>query len=314
MLTITFQPSGTVIQCRADQTITDAAEEQGVDIYVGCENGVCMICQSERISGSFHFRNTLGQQILDQEDKVLCCVANPLTDSELYMSSVQTPDFIEPLTYACQVSRMELIGDDMWRVDLLLPAGKTAKFWPGQYLLLHITHTDGKVEQIPYSIACAPSDLTGEDPRRIELHIASDTERSECIVCSLKDSPIVKVTMPQGECFLNKRILSSYKDQPLILVAAGAGFYINSLPEHWAKSYTNIHYHPIIEQPDANWAGRKGMIYQVISEDFADLTNTQVFACGSPNMVYGTLDQLAKQGLSDKNMHSDVFSYAPRNK
>lgn len=345
MLTITFQPSGTVIQCRADQTITDAAEEQGVDIYVGCENGVCMICQSERISGSFHFRNTLGQQILDQEDKVLCCVANPLTDSELYMSSVQTPDFIEPLTYACQVSRMELIGNDMWRVDLLLPAGKTAKFWPGQYLLLHITHTDGKVEQIPYSIACAPSDLTGEDPRRIELHIASDTERSECIVCSLKDSPIVKVTMPQGECFLNKRILSSYKDQPLILVAAGsgftqiksfveatlaihpeqeihiywsnktaAGFYINSLPEHWAKSYTNIHYHPIIEQPDANWAGRKGMIYQVISEDFADLTNTQVFACGSPNMVYGTLDQLAKQGLSDKNMHSDVFSYAPRNK
>src|SRR5690554_7357919 len=86
MLTITFQPSGTVIQCRADQTITDAAEEQGVDIYVGCENGVCMICQSERISGSFHFRNTLGQQILDQEDKVLDRKSTRLNSSHVRIS------------------------------------------------------------------------------------------------------------------------------------------------------------------------------------------------------------------------------------
>jgi CDP-4-dehydro-6-deoxyglucose reductase len=29
-------------------------------------------------------------------------------------------------------------------------------------------------------------------------------------------------------------------------------------------------------------------------------------------MVHGTLDQLEKLGLSEANMHSDVFSYAPR--
>lgn len=343
MPTITFKPSGTVIQCSSNQTIVEAAAEQGVDIYVGCKNGQCMICQSERISGSFHFRNSLGQQVLEHEDRVLCCVANPLTDSELYMPSVYTPDYIEPITHACQVSSMELLGDNMWHVELLLPAGKTAHFWPGQYLLLHFINADGVEEQVPYSIACGPSDLTNNDPRRIELHIASHTERAECIVCYLKDSVVVKVTLPQGECFLNKHRLPNFQDQPLLLVAAGSGFtqiksiveglltlnpeqdihiywsnknasgfYIDELPQQWAAQYPNIQYHAIVEQPQPEWSGRAGMIYQVISEDFDDLSGVQVFACGSPNMVYGTLDQLAKLGLTEDNMNSDVFSYAPR--
>src|SRR5690554_6390507 len=114
MLTITFQPSGTAISCRTDQTIVEAAAEQGVDIYFGCKNGVCMICQSERINGSFHFRNSLCQQVLEKEDRVLCCVANPLTDSARPIPSVHTPAFIEPTSYACQVARMELMEDAMW--------------------------------------------------------------------------------------------------------------------------------------------------------------------------------------------------------
>ena len=343
MPTITFQPSGTVIQCRSDQTIADAAAEQGVDIYLGCKNGACMICQSERMSGSFHFRNSLGQQVLEQEDRVLCCVANPLTDSELYMPSVHSPDHIEPTTYACQVSSMELLEDSMWRVELLLPAGKTARFWSGQYLLLHFVNAEGEEEQVPYSIACAPSDLTGNDPRRIELHIASHTERAECIVCYLKESVVVKVTLPQGDCFINKHTLPNIMNQPLLLVAAGSGFtqikslvegllalhpqqeihiywsnksaegfYLAELPQQWAMQHPNISYHAIVEQPQPNWDGRIGMIYQVISEDFVDLSGAQIFACGSPNMVYGTLDQLSHLGASKQNMHSDVFTYAPR--
>ncbi len=344
MSTITFQPSGTVINCRSDQTIAEAAAEQGIDIYVGCENGICMICQSERINGSFHFRNSLGQQVLEKEDRVLCCVANPLTDSELYMPSVHTPDFIEPITYACQVARMDLMDGAMWHVELLLPAGKSAHFWPGQYLLLHFMNAEGEEEQVPYSIACAPSELTGLDPRRIELHIANHTDRANDIVRFLKDSAVVKITLPQGDCFLNKRTLPSFKSQPLLLVAAGsgftqikslvegilalqpeqelhiywsnknaAGFYLSTLPLLWARQHANISYHAIIEKPLPSWDGRVGMIYEVISEDFSDLSGVQVFACGSPNMVYGTLDQLAQLGLSEKNMHSDVFSYAPRN-
>ena len=84
------------------------------------------------------------------------------------------------------------------------------------------------------------------------------------------------------------------------------------LPQSWQNDFSNFHYHPIIQQHADDWNGRAGWIYEVIHEDFDNLTNVDMFACGSPNMVFGTLDQLEPLGLKESNMHSDVFAYANR--
>lgn len=340
---ITFQPSNTTITCRDGQTIADAAAEQGVEIFLGCDNGVCMICQSERISGTFNFRNSLGQSVLEQEDRVLCCIAQPLTDVEIYMPSVHAPDYKETRTYACQIDSMQQVGERMWHVELLLPAGKTADFWAGQHLMLEILLPDGHLEQVPFSIAAAPASIMGGDARKIELYIASATEKAQCIICFLREAHLVHVTLPIGDCFLNQRFLDNHVGEPLIMIAAGSGFsqvkclteaalklnprqevhlywsnkeatefYLAELVEQWQQQYPNFRYHLILEDGPEHWHGRRGWIYQVLSEDFASLAHTQVFACGSPNMVYGTLDKLAHLGLSQENMHSDMFTYAPR--
>lgn len=340
---VTFQPSGVQIQCREDQSIADAADEQGVSLFIGCDNGVCEVCRADHLSGSFRFRNALGQSILEQDEQILCCVAHPLTDTEIYMEDVHPADHLPPQTLACQIQGMELLGDNVWRIRLLAPAGKRAEFWPGQYLLLHAPDADGQEEQVPYSIASAPGSLTGHDPRALELHIADHSDNASRILAFLRQAVIARITLPQGDCFISPRFLQQHSGQPLIMIAAGSGFsqikslvegalainpqqdihlywsnrqpggfYASQLPLQWAQQYPNLRYHPIIEQHSAGWDGRAGWIYQVIHEDFTDLSNTQVFACGSPNMVYGTLDQLAPLGLSRANMHADVFAYAPR--
>ena len=112
---ITFQPANIQIHCTPEQSIAEAAQEQGVEMFLGCDNGLCMICQSERISGTFHFRNDLGLDVLEREDRVLCCVAKPLTDAELYMPSIHAADHIKPNSYACQIARVVEIGAAMWR-------------------------------------------------------------------------------------------------------------------------------------------------------------------------------------------------------
>lgn len=341
--TITFQPSGVQIRCTPEQTIVEAADAQGVGIYTGCDNGVCLICQGDYLSGSFRFRNSLGQDILDQEDQVLCCVAQPLSDAEIYMPDVHAPDYITPRTLACQIPVLEPLGAGVWRVELLAPAGKAVEFWPGQYLLLHVTDAQGREEQIPYSIACAPASLTRGDPRRLELHIANNSDNADRVIRFLQQAVVVRVTLPQGDCILHERFLQQHTGQPLLMVASGSGFaqikslvegalalnpqqeihlywsnkqgeafYLSELPLQWAQQYPHLHYHPVIEQQRDGWHGRSGWLYQVIREDFSDLSQVQMFACGSPNMVYGTLDQLAALGLSTANMHADVFAYAPR--
>lgn len=341
---VTFQPSNTSIQCQADQTIAQAAEQQGVDIFIGCDNGVCTICQSERISGTFQFRNTLGQELLTSEDRVLCCIAKPTSDAELYMPSVHHADYKEARNYACQIASMTQIAEQMWHVQLLLPAGKTADFWPGQHLLLEIKDANGIIEQVPYSIGSAPASIMGGDPRKIDLYIASSGEKAQCVICFLRAAVVVRLTLPMGDCIINQRFLDNHPNQPLIMVAAGSGFsqikclteaalmlnpkqeihlywsareqsefYLTEQIEQWAKQHPNFRYHLLLEEAKAEWTGRSGWIYQVLKEDFANFSQHQMFVCGSPNMVYGTLDQLAGLGLNEQNMHSDVFTYAPRN-
>ena len=341
---IRFQPNGVTIRCRSDQTIAEAALEQRVIVPVSCENGVCQICQGERLSGELHFRNELGTTILDHDNQVLCCIAYPRSDVEIYMTDVFAPDHKPSATLACQVKSVEVLADDVYRVILLAPAGKAPDYWAGQYLMLH--HGEGQAaEQIPYSIACAPGSLTGRDSREIELHIAANSDKARDVIHVLQQAVIARVTLPAGDCFINKAFLDTHKGQPLLMVAAGSGFsqiktlieatlaiepereihlywsnraavgfYLPDVPQEWAQKHASFHYHPIIQEHADDWNGRAGWIYQVIHEDFDDLSDACMFACGSPNMVFGTLDQLEPLGLTESNMHSDVFAYATRPK
>jgi CDP-4-dehydro-6-deoxyglucose reductase len=340
--TITFQPQGVSIDCRSDQNIAEAALEQRVIVPVSCENGVCQICQGERLSGDLSFRNDLGETILEHDNQVLCCVAYPQSDVEMYMTDVFAPDHKPSVTLACQVKAVDVLADDVYRITLLAPAGKQPDYWAGQYLMLNLG--EGKQEeQIPYSIANAPGALTGRDPREIELHIAANSDKAREVIQFLQQAVIVKATLPAGDCVITPTFLKNTFGQPLLMVAAGSGFsqikalieavqalepereihlywsnraavgfYLPELPTTWAQANSHFHYHPIIQKHADDWNGRAGWIYEVIHEDFDDLSKVHTFACGSPNMVFGTLDQLEPLGLNESNMRSDVFAYAKR--
>lgn len=259
------------------------------------------------------------------------------------MPSLEPLNDKEADTFTCQVAAMQLVTDTMWHVQLLLPEGQKADFWPGQHLLLDIDFDDGSNEQIPFSIAAAPASIMGGDPRQLELYIASATTKAQQIISYLRTHSAVKVTLPMGECFLNPSFLQEHSGQPLLMIAAGSGFsqikslteaalklnaeqeihiywsnkqaddfYLPELMQQWQQDYPHVRTHFILEEGAAEWQGREGWIYQVLAADFNDLSRTQVFACGSPKMVYGTLDRLAHLGLSEQNLHSDVFTYAPR--
>tara|TARA_B100001245_G_scaffold1875_1_gene1535 strand:- start:54126 stop:55172 length:1047 start_codon:yes stop_codon:yes gene_type:complete len=339
---VTFQPAGFSIECRADQTILEAAREQGVNIRAACANGVCEVCRAERVSGEFLVTKAPARAVLESRNQVLCCATYPQSDIEIYMKDVIAPGQKPSQTLACQVLSTELLTDDVWRIILRAPAGKSPDYWAGQYLLLHLG-SGTKAEQLPYSIANAPGALTGQDARDIELHISANSDKAREVVRYLQGESLVRVTLPAGECIINDEFLRQSAGQPLLFVAGGSGFsqikalieatlalepqreihlywsnrahvafYLPDLPFSWADAHPNFHYHPVIYKHEPGWNGRAGWLHTVISEDFARLDGVQMFACGSPAMVFGTLDQLEPSGLSVSNMHSDVFAWAKR--
>ena len=259
------------------------------------------------------------------------------------MPSFDVSSLLPADTYLCQVQRITSISRDMWEVELHLPAHQSATFWPGQHLLLEVTLENSTPEAIPYSIAVAPASIMNSQPERLELHIAGNSPKAERVLQYLREHVQIKVTLPFGDCVLHPEFVAQHAQRPLIMLASGSGFaqikclteaalqlnpnqeihlywsnkqaddfYKLELLDSWQQQFSNVRCHVLLDTPTAGWSGRSGWLYQAVKEDFSQLQHCQVFACGSPNMVYGTLDKLAPLGLSEANMHSDVFAYAPR--
>lgn len=260
---------------------------------------------------------------------------------DLHMSSVAAATVRPVVDYACQVIGITPLSEGTFEVELQTPEGTSLDYFAGQHLKLELDiNGDGEPKSLSYSIA---NSVNPQHPRRLQLFIQSGSEFSERILRCLaelnENTEKVNVRLPMGRAYLQTDLAL-----PHLLVAAGSGiakvkaiteeilrqrsdadvhiywsnrnaddFYLLDLFQGWGENHNNLHFTPILESAAADWSGRSGYIYEVIEEDFDNLTGTQAYLCGSPQMVYGTIDKLKTSGLNEEDCYSDVFEYAPRN-
>ncbi|GLS25178.1 hypothetical protein [Marinibactrum halimedae] len=258
----------------------------------------------------------------------------------LYMNNTATTEALPVFTCACQIMDVTPLSANTFQVELQSPTGTTLRYQAGQYLQLELDlNDDGQTQSLFYSIA---NRFNPEQPRRLELFIQNSSELADKILKHLsqltESNEKVNVTLPMGKAFLQTNLSSTH-----LFIAAGSGiskikclieealsqksdaqvnvywsnkniddFYLMEQFQHWAVQNKNFSFTPILESPHQYWLGRSGYIYEVIENDFERLDETQVYLCGSPQMVYGTIDKLNSRGLKENHCYSDVFEYAPR--
>ncbi|WP_426415147.1 2Fe-2S iron-sulfur cluster-binding protein [Aestuariirhabdus sp. LZHN29] len=315
-------------------SLLENLRKQGYQLPSSCRNGNCYICETTLVKGEVESRR--GQRTLasQQPHTIYSCISYPRSDLEITAATLRRSGELRMTPLACQVQSIERLNHDVYRVQLLAPAGQLPEFYAGQYLMLELE--DG--QQCPFSIASAPGRLSRH--REIELHIqhAAASEISDRILHSVQHSKVVKVILPQGNCHLQ-----SIPQTPLVFLAAGTGFaqmkgmiehcleqqhlmplhlywgvrkvehfYLPTLPHSWSQQH-RVTFHPVIsDEQDADWDGRCGALHHAVVEDIADLGDAHFYICGSPQMVYASLDDLIAAGVERSRIHSDVFDYAPR--
>ncbi|WP_428239603.1 NAD(P)H-flavin reductase [Gynuella sp.] len=244
------------------------------------------------------------------------------------------------LTYACQVMDVLPLSANTVQVDLQAPTGTTLKYHAGQYLQLELDlNRDGQSQSLFYSIANSFNPLR---PCRLQIFIQNSSELTDKILKHLSDlstkNEPAKVTLPMGRAFLQTNL-----DLTHFLIAAGSGiskikciaeeilkrqpnadvkiywsnknkddFYLLDDFQGWVDEHKHLAFTPILASMASGWSGRSGYIYEVIEKDFENLEGAEFYLCGSPQMVYGTIDKLKDSGLKTENCYSDVFEYAPR--
>lgn len=321
-MNITLQPSGQTLETLQDEKIIDAARRLGLDVPCSCRNGNCHICTAQLLSG----RVQQGDVVLESGE-VLTCLAKPLTDCELQWDGVLAAHQLPKVKVACQLVSVTPLGADVFSVHLRLPAGKEVRYHAGQYLLLERENGESSA----FSIASAP-----QQGRELELHILARDNVVVDLLTYLQKERVARVQMPLGDVHL-----AGMDERPLLLIAAGTGLaQVHSIVEHcratgfslpihvyWGsrvaddfytfdalsawQSMSNLHFHQIVSE-DNGWTGRSGMLYEAVCSDIQHLNDYRVIACGSPAMVYGTLDALVAAGMQPEQMLADAFAYAPR--
>ncbi len=283
----------------------------------------------------YKYSKLLGKRSIEARNMGFYMNITDTSDTEMATGNLRPA-----ITHVCQVIELTPLNSNTFQVELKSTTAAALNYQAGQYLQLELdVNNDGHRQFLSYSIA---NRFDHEHPRRLQLFIQNSSEFADKILKTLaelasKKRP-VKVRMPMGQAFLQTDL-----SLPHVMIAAGSGiskikclteellrrqpdadvkvywsnrkvgdFYLLDQFQDWVNQNNNLNFTPILESAEANWSGRSGYIYKVIEEDFEDLDGTQVYLCGSPRMVYGTIVQLKASGLKEKDCYSDVFEYAPQ--
>ena len=232
-------------------------------------------------------------------------------------------------TTSCTVDLIEALTPTVNRI-LLTPATPVS-FSSGQYLQLCLTDNDKR----PFSIASIPG------AKQLELHIggsANDQYASQALAHLLQQHQLQQPV--QAEIGLGQAQFRADSDRPVILVAGGTGFsyvysiaqsiaaakldrpvfvywgvreqqalYHSDVMQQWAAQNSKYRFIPVVQQPDANWQGKTGLVHQAVLDDFVSLEAYDIYVAGPFAMAGVVRDAFIEQGAHREQMFADAFAY-----
>ncbi|MBP6344332.1 MAG: 2Fe-2S iron-sulfur cluster-binding protein [Neisseriaceae bacterium] len=332
MSTITLTPSNISFDTLPNEPVLMAAKRQNLNLPHSCQSGNCGACKATVVSGSFNMGDYKERALSAEEraqGKVLLCQTTATEDMVVSMPEFLGADAPQVKTFPVRVKAID-IRADVAVLQLALPANNQFTFWPGQYL--DVLLKDNQTRS--YSIATAPS-----QSEFIELHIRQQPDGlfSNIVFGGLQEKAIFRVKAPLGTFTLAK---DSHK--PKIFMATGTGFapiksMLQSLIDtsinekitvYWGARSLNGLYDlaaaqaliaqlpnatliPVLSQaPETDaWQGRTGYIQDAVLTDFTDLSDYEVYACGSPSMIEAAQLKLTVEGkLATDAFYADAFT------
>jgi CDP-4-dehydro-6-deoxyglucose reductase len=336
---VTLKTSGKQFTVAEDETLLDAALQQGITLPYGCKNGACGSCKGKVVEGMVeHGQHSAAalSKVDEASGGTLFCCAYPKSDLLIEAREVQGAGDIAIRKVPCRVNSIAMPTSDVAILKLQLPAAERFQFLAGQYLEFLLK--DG--QRRAYSIATAPDQ---EGPLEIHIRHLPGGLFTDFVFGvknpALKEKDILRFEGPLGSFFLRED-----SKKPIIFVAAGTGFapiksiveqmqqkkierpihlywggrrpsdlYLDELCQSWEKEIPQFTYTPVISdaQPEDQWQGRTGFVHQAVMADHADMANFQVYACGAPVMVNAARNDFSSQcQLPEEEFFADSFTSA----
>ncbi len=333
LFSVVVQPSGRNFAVASGEAVLAAGIRQGIGLPYGCKDGACGSCRCKLVSGAVHHgphQEKALNAAQEADGFVLTCCA--FAESDLVLESRQVTEMgaLPIKKMPVRVSTMTRVSPDVMVLRLQLPANDSFVYRAGQYVEFILR--DGSRRS--YSMANAPH--LGP---HVDLHIRHmpGGKFTDHVFGAMKEKDILRVEGPYGSFFLRED-----SEKPIILLASGTGFApVKALLEHmqqqglgrpvtlywggrrpadlympdWVlaqlQAMPNLRYVPVLSDALAQdgWTGRTGFVHLAVLQDFADLSQHQVYACGAPVVIEAARrDFVALARLPLEELFADSFT------
>lgn len=313
--------------CDSDTTIFDAAQKAGVILEHSCLNARCCSCVVKVLSGKT--KNFKEELVLTQEEKkqnfVLSCNSIPLSNLKLDIEDLGDIKLFDKKIVPAKISSIEKMGSVLLKVILRLPPTSYFQYNAGQYVNL----IKGNINR-SYSIANKPSSRN-----QLEFFIKKYENglMSKYWFEEAKINDLLRVEGPLGSFFLRES-----KCKNIVFLATGTGIapikaMLESVIEQhsnfnkkkfwifagarykhdllWEPNINNnkieIKYIPVLSRQVKDWNGEKGYVQDIVLKQNINLKDSQVYACGSNEMIQSAKKVLFKNSLKENSFFSDAF-------
>lgn len=331
--TINIEPSGRSFDAQAGETLLSAAIRQGVGLPYGCRDGTCGSCKCRLVAGEVVHGAHQERALSAEEEKkgfVLTCCAAALGPLVLENRHVTDERSFPVRRMPARVISMERRSHDVMVLRLAVAGTEPLQYHAGQYIDLLMR--DGSRRS--YSMACAPGGGDG-----IELHIRHmpGGRFTDLVFGTMKEKDVLRCEGPFGSFYLREDT-----QKPMVFLASGTGFapikaliervetlgIVRATTVYWggrraadlymhewmlqkAATLPGLRYIPVLSAPESQdaWTGRTGYVHQAVVDDFPDMSQLHVYACGAPIVIDSARRAYVEErGLPPEAFYADAFT------
>jgi CDP-4-dehydro-6-deoxyglucose reductase len=333
-------PGRQVVECRHGQPVLEALEEAGLPWPNDCRAGHCGTCRARCVAGMVDHGVYLPMALPDEslaDGYFLPCVATPGSDviDVISLGAGAGPPgvtfFAPRRQVACTVAAKLPRTPDIVEVRLR-PAGERLRYWPGQYIEVHVPRLADRGR--PYSIANRPRpdgvlclhvsrQLGGMASTWIHDELAAGATVSVsgpygtftggpqlrgpvlCLASGSGLAPILALT----EAALHR----GYPDPVLLLFSARtpADLYAQELIGSWRRRHGNFRFERTITRPSPRDPRPHGRIPDVLHALVSDLSAHHVFIAGSPGFVTAAREASLTLGAAPARVRVENYFAGP---
>jgi CDP-4-dehydro-6-deoxyglucose reductase len=319
--------NGKLFTCDSNTTVFDAAKNSGIILEHSCLNARCRSCAVQVESGTMI--DKLDDLVLSAVEKsnnwTLSCNTIPTSDLVLDIEDLGDIQIFDKKIIPAKIQAIHVLNENVIEISLRLPPNSNFGYNSGQYVNI----TKGQIKR-SYSIANAfqKNGALKFLIKKYENGLMSDYWFNEA-----KVNDLLRIEGPIGSFFLRES-----EKENIIFLATGTGvapikailesvnlqdkmhqnkkIWVFNGARHEADLFwkpnelnliSNLKYIPVLSRAEDDWIGERGYVQEIVIKAGVDLTNAQVYACGSNNMIESSKNILIENGLNIKQFFSDAF-------